>query len=496
MDISSLQHFDNAYAKSKYGMSPDEVVMSDLYGLTEEDVVKALSTSGSVPGGTDGSSLIGESLDPVVKVITLDAGNFAPLLRRVYTYEAKAIAEQFTQLNSLGISGGSFREEGDLGVQDSIQLSRVSKNVRFLGQTGAVTRAMHRAGMPKFGDVKALQAVGRLNKLLLDFERDVFWGNTDLNALSFEGLFQQMDSGSDYNIDKATTGTAGSRTTITAGGSLGLADLRGRADKFLTTGGIPTVAYLAPEDKYSISAEQDQNVRWYRQDVESRIAAGMIVDQLHTDFGEWIDLIWDIWLRNPRGKLFPEPEDPTDATKFHPEAPAIPGTAPTGVAAAGGHLPNDVYYYGVSFVNEAGEGPIKLQSSGYTADNTNGTINVTVTMPASIADIKSIRLYRSTTNGTDYSKMRLVSESQRTAAALATQVIADDGSIIPGSRTALMANDYAKAIGLLEGPNMRDLADIDNTHRFTISAMAVVQVYNSKNLMRWYNLGGSVIDPS
>jgi hypothetical protein len=221
----------------------------------------------------------------------------------------------------------------------------------------------------------------------------------------------------------------------------------------------------------------------------------MVVDQLHTPQG-FVDMVWDIWLSNPRGMLLPTPEDPSDATKFHASAPAIPSVAPTGAAAAGSYLPNDTYYYGVSFCNADGESPIKLQSSGYTADNTNGKVNVTVTMPASIADIDSIRLYRSTTNGTDYSKMRLVSETARTAVGGATQVIADDGSIIPGSRTALLVNEKQTANGLLEPPNMRDLADIDNTHRFTLSAMAVLMMYNEYAAMRWHNIGGSVADPA
>ena len=495
MDLLSAQHLNNVYANTKFGMSPDEVAMSDLYGLTEEDITKALATSGSVSGGTDGSSLIGESLDPVVKVITMQAENFTPLLRRFYTFQAKAVTEQFTRLKSLGISGSSWRGEGNLGVQDSIELERVTQSVRFLGQTGAVTRGMQLAAQAKFGDVKALQALGRLNKLLLDLEREMIWANSTLNTLAFQGLLQQMDAGATYNINKAATGVAGARITYTGGGSIAASDLRGNAEAFLVTDGMPTACYLAPADKYAISSEQDNNVRWYKEDQQSRVAYGMVVDQIQTDFG-WVDLVWDMWLRNYRGKLLPTPEDPTDTTKFHAEAPAVLAVAPTGAAAAGSYLPVNTYYYGVALVNESGEGPIKLQSSGYTTDNTNGKINVTVTLPADVSNIRSLRLYRSTTNGTNYLLQRLVKEVALTGVGGGTQVIADDGAIIPGSRTALMLNEKMMALGLLESPNMRDLADIDNTFRFTISAMAVAMVYNTKNLLRWHNIGGSVTDPA
>ncbi|MEA3226937.1 MAG: hypothetical protein U9Q07_13380, partial [Planctomycetota bacterium] len=60
---------------------------------------------------------------------------------------------------------------------------------------------------------------------------------------------------------------------------------------------------------------------------------------------------------------------------------------------------------------------------------------------------------------------------------------------------ALLCNERQTANGLLEPPNMRDLADIDNTHRFTISGMAVLMMYNEEAIMRWHNVGGSVADP-
>jgi len=492
MYLSAQQIQSNAeFGNSQYGQQPDEAVFSALYGMSDEDITKALATTGTV--GTDASSMIGESLDPVVKQLTLTSPDFTPKVKRFYTYEAKAIAEQYTKVTSLGLAEGSFRAEGQLGVQDASQMERVSKNVRFLGQVGAVTIEMQRAGNAKFGNMKAFEATHRLQKLLLDIDRDTFWANTDLNSLAFEGLIQQMDTGADYNLDMTATSIAGTRTTYTGTGALSISDIRGQSEKFLTTGGTPTAVYMAPAEKNSVSAEQDVNLRWYKSDVKSGVAAGMRVDQIETDFGN-VDLIWDVWLRNIRGKLLPTPADPTGT--FHTDVPAIPGTLPTGAVAAGGFLPVDVYYYGVSFVNEVGEGPIALQTTGYTTTNANGIVNVTVTMPASVADIKSIRLYRSTTNGTAFGNMRLVSETALSVAALATQVIADNGSVIPGSRIALMINERMTAMGLLEAPNMFDLARVDNTHRFGINAMMNVQAYNPANILRWRNIGGSVTDPA
>lgn len=477
------------FGSTQYTMTPEEQMTSALFGMTTEDITKALASSGTV--GTDASSMSGESLDPVVKVLSLQSPNFTPKVRRFYTYEASAIAEEFTKLTALGLASGSFRTEGQLGVQDSSIMERVTKNVRFLGQVGAVTHEMQRASQKKFGNLKVFEATNRLHRLLLDFDRDIFWANSSINSLAFEGILQQMSSSATYNIDMATTALAGTRTTITAGGVLTISDVREKAETFLTTGGTPTALYLAPADKNSISAEEDSNLRWYAKDQNSPIATGMVVDQVQSDFGP-IDLVWDIWLRNYRGGLTPYAPDP--AGTFHASVPALPSVLPTGAVAAGGSLPVDVYYYGVSYVNEVGEGPIALQTTGYTTTNANGIVNVTATMPASVANIKSIRLYRSTTSGASYATMRLVKEDALTAVGGATQVLVDNGAIIPGSRTSVMMNERMTALGLLEAPNIFDLARIDNTHRFGINAMAVVQLYNTENCTRWHNLGGSVTD--
>lgn len=478
-----------AFGNTQYGLSPEEHVVSSLYGLTEEDITKALATTGTV--GTDASPMIGESLDPVVKVLTLSSPNFTPKVRRFYTYEASAIAEEYVRLTSLGLADGSFRAEGQLGVQDSSILSRVTQNVRFLGQVGAITHAMQRAGQKKFGNLKAFETVNRLQKLLLDFDRDIWWANSTLNALAFQGILQQMDTGADYNINMANTVLAGTRTTYTTGQAITISEVRSRSEAFLLTGGVPTALYVAPADKNTLSSEEDANIRWYAKDQASPIATGMVVDQIQCDFGP-VDLIWDIWLRNYRGKLVATAPNPSGS--FHSETPAILSVAPTGAAAAGGNLPVNTFYYGVSLVNEVGEGPIKMQSSGYTTSNANGIVNVTVTLPADVSDIRSLRLYRSTTNGTAYGTMRLVKEDALTGVGGGTQIMVDNGAIIPGSRHAVMANERATAIGLLEAPNMFDLARIDNTHRFAINAMAVVQLYNTTNIMRWHNIGGNYAD--
>jgi len=489
--FTNLKQLD-AFGNSAFGATQAQLYQGTLFGLGEDEIVKALATDGVV--GSDGSAMIGESLDPVVKKITLDPENYTPILRRFYTYDAKAIVEEFNRVNSLGRSGGSFRAQGQIGVQDAASYSRYTENVRFVGQTGAVTVELQNAARAKFGDIKAIESTFRLQKLLLDIDRDLLWGNSTVNSLSWRGLFQQSSTESQYNSNKATTSVAGSRTTYTGGGTLSASDIRNQSSKPISVNARYTACYLSPQDIEVIGSAQDGNLRWYLEDQKSAIALGMRVEQIKTAFGP-IDLVWDIWLNYENGRLNPNPEDPSVSTNFHTDAPSILAVAPSGAAAAGGYLPVDTYYYAVAQANEVGEGPIKFLAAGYTTDNTNGTVTLTVTHNADTSDVRSYRVYRSTTNNTDYTKMRFVKEVAIDTAA-ATQAISDDGSHIPGSRRAFLISEKSAAIGALQVPTIRDLPMVDNTHRFTIDAQLMVQLYANQHMYVFKNLGGSVEDPA
>ena len=112
----------------------------------------------------------------------------------------------------------------------------------------------------------------------------------------------------------------------------------------------------------------------------------MIVDQVVTDFGRRaIDLVWSLFLDFNRGKLYDVPLDPSNSDLFHPSVPdQLAAASFAGAASAGGYLPNDTYYYGIAPVGDIGEGAIRLLSTGYTADNTNGTVDLTISLPADL----------------------------------------------------------------------------------------------------------------
>jgi hypothetical protein len=497
MQIQQVESFSRQYGGAAF--SPDLAGLRGIFGLTEDDMMKALATNGTV--GTNASAMIGESLDPLVKRITLDPENHCILLQRLEAYKAKAISEQSNRITSLGLAEYSRRQEGKLGPQDAATYQRRSKVVRFGGQVAAVTTTMARAAEAKFDDFKQMEIANRVHATLLHTEKQLYWGDTRINELDWEGFGQQIevDAGTDadFQTDLAVEGSAGSRTTKISGGTLTASQLRAQARNALKRGGVPTMALISSKDKELLGVAEDGSIRYLNRDQKSPIAKGMIVDQVVLDFGarRAIDLVWSLFLDYNRGKLSDVPANPSDATKFHElAAPQLASGAFAGAAAAGGHLPNDTYYYGIAAVSDVGEGPIRLLSTGYTADNTNGTIDLTITLPGDLSQIKSWRIYRSTVNGTDYTKMRFLKEVALDDSG-ATQVISDDGAVLPSSREAALLNERMTSLGFLQPMSAWDLPYTDSTHRVAIECELVVQNYAPEHCHRFINIGGTAATP-
>lgn len=474
-----------------------------MYGLSLEEVQKALAIDASI--GNTTTPVVGESLDPVVRSIVLNSAAYTPGLRRWKAYKAKSYLEQFALLSSLGKSkfGGSAASEGNLGTSDSSVFERVTQNMRWFGQIGVVTRQAQRASEAKFGDLKKIEAYNRLTKLLLDIEYNLLHGDTSLNALTFQGLFQQINAVSNNQnvISLKSTGVAGARTTITGGGTIDLDQIRARMESALQYGGIHSSCWLAPTDKINLSNDASVKQRWNNLATgQSRVETGITVDQIDNPLGPASDVTWSLWMKN--GGRYDEylQLDPTSTTAFHPEAP-LRMAAPTVAAAAGGNLPNDDYYYAVAAITEKAEGGVGIQTSAATTTNTNGKVNITVTHKSDVANVKSYAVYRATTAPTgadDYTPFRFLKEYAVSGSAVpgGTQVLVDDGTVIPGSRYAALLDESAISIPELLEPSMRDLADIDNTHRFSLDYECCLLLHDQgKRHVLWKDIGGSVANP-
>lgn len=487
-----MSNFLDGLPGNMFSDSRQDAVLGSLFGQDVYEISKALASSSSI--GTDGSKLIGYDLDRLIRYATLDEVNNTPKIRRMHTEQANALTSEWGVLGSRGNLEGNFRSEGSLGHTESSRVTRTTITQKFLGRVGAVTRALQEAAGGAFGDAKAFELKEQLTAFLLNLERDIWHSDNSLNNLAFDGLFAQMNAGSEFTTDTAVTSSG----KITAGGTLPLSTIRGLVHLPIEYGGSFTALYCAPQERVQFGEDQDGYSRWYKQDQLSNHGVGVKVDKIANEFGMDLDIIWDQTLAGVRGKYKHVPSDPSDATKFHSAAPAQPPAMGSSSAQAGGYLPDDTYYYGIAFVNEAGEGPIRLNASGQATSSTNNTARSVVNLPSGSAftDIMSIRLYRSTTNGTDYTKMRLVKEVAVSGVAGGAQNIDDDGSIVPGSREAVLVDERSVCMIALEKPVAADLPRIDNTHRFSIDAMATTALKVPEHMHRLKNIGGSVTDPA
>lgn len=494
--------------RSTVRMSQHAQDFAHLYGLTEEDITKALTLDS---GNGSAAPMVGESLDPVVHFIVLNGNAYTPTWRRLKTYKAKSFLEQFNVVNSLGKGrfGGSATSEGNLGTFDSSGFERVTEQQRNFGQVGVISRTAQRAADAKFGDLKATEAFNRLTKLTLDGEVNIWWGDPTKNPYMFRGLIYQIKSISNNQnvVNKATTGTTGTnRETYIGGGVLDIDSIQAYMEAPLEHGGIHTALYCAPSDKIALSGTESAKQRWNNlMREQSRLEVGVTVDQITNPLGPPVDVAWSIFFKNG-GRINPYGKDPANSALFHLEAPvrmAAPGSGATAQSvSAGGKLPVDEYYYAVAAINEKAEGKMGISVVAVTTTNDNGIANIPVVHGSDVSTVHSYALYRSTTlpaSADDFAKMRFVKEVAVASGAVpgGEQVLTDDGTIIPGSTIACLADESALSLPELLKPTIRDLADVDNSHRFSIDhEFSPLAHDKALREVLWENIGGSVTDPS
>lgn len=477
-----------------------------------EDAIKALALDGNF--GTAADNMVGESLDNVIFRLTMDENNHVAFMRRVYNYVARAHIEEYRRVSKLGLLdfNANVRQEINLGQEDNPRFDSVQDTIRYKGRVAIVSRTLQRASMAKFNDMLARVSMLHITALLLSGEWSMFWGDNSLNDLEIDGTLARLKTDSTHLKDLSTRVPNGSRTEgyeITAGGSLDSDTVRQFMQVPIFKGGRHTALYCAPTDVTNISLTEDSRQRWGYQKDPSVIETGKIVGKIANSFAnQGTDVVWTPFLEYERGREQDIPKDPTKLTgadaEFHKDVPAALSTAPTVAAASNGVLPSSgTFYYAVAPVSNAGEGPMKTDRTLSASTSAgNGTINVTITHPAHVADIKSYRIYRSSAQpatNNDNTVFRLVGEVARASSAVAggTQVWADDGSFVPGSRRAILMDERVVRIPELLKPSQRDLADVTNAHQRSFDWEYGYQMQDDGEYgVQFKNAGGSVTNPS
>jgi hypothetical protein len=180
-------HGDSVYPLGGF-MTPGEV----------DDLNKALTIgSDRDPPGTftagDGFAFRVEDLDPLMRVSTFDSTNIV-LWKMLVKQAAENTVVEWNETESYGDDGyEGFMGEGSLPeIQDSV-VSRQYAFVKYLGVQGAVS---HQSTLIKaaHGNLVARETNNKTNKLLELVERSLFYGNSALDPVQWDGFFTQMQN--------------------------------------------------------------------------------------------------------------------------------------------------------------------------------------------------------------------------------------------------------------------------------------------------------------
>ncbi|UCG53367.1 MAG: hypothetical protein JSW58_07390 [Candidatus Latescibacterota bacterium] len=184
----------------QFGLN-DMVSWSDYQGVegfgaaSQNDVDqlnKALSAGSEInpPGAVtagDGFALRVESLERTLKNTTykMEHIKFWKSIPKLAAYNT---VEEHNELSSYGLNpDAGFISEGDLPEEDDSSYERKFAIVKFLGTTRRVTHPMSLV-RPAHGSVVANETVNGTMHLLRIMERALFYGDSSLSALQFDGF--------------------------------------------------------------------------------------------------------------------------------------------------------------------------------------------------------------------------------------------------------------------------------------------------------------------
>lgn len=167
----------------------------DGFGATTQEDVNDLNkalTAGqeqnppAVAAG-DGFALRVESLESTLKVTTYKMSHIK-LWKNIPKIAAYNTVEEHNELSSYGNNlDNGFVDEGDLPQENSSTYERKFAVVKYMGTTRTVSHVMSMV-KPAHGDVVAQETINGTMDLLQMVERALFYGDSSLSALQFDGF--------------------------------------------------------------------------------------------------------------------------------------------------------------------------------------------------------------------------------------------------------------------------------------------------------------------
>jgi hypothetical protein len=470
-------------------MSPDMVTWKDYEGVegfgvasgTEvEELNKALEAGGDInpPGppwsSGDGFALRVESLEATLRVTTYRMEHVV-LWRNLPKLAAYNVIEEHNILSSYAENEDSaWMAEGDLPEDDSSTYERAYARVKYLGTTRRVTHPMTLI-RPAHGNVVAQETVNGTMKLLRVLERALFYGDSSLSTLQFDGYVKLIQ-------DNAP--------------ATNVIDLRGRPlsedvlmDAALTVFdapnyGMPTDLYLNPKTKTDLVKSFFPKARYDQFAKTNEGMIGLDIRGFTSPAGD-VRFNPDVFITDGGGAT-----SALGSAAKRPGAPT-PGAVTTPADAASKFEADDAgdYFYTAQAVNRYGRSAPVDVVAGPTAVTVAAGDKVTFTLTPGAGELPDwYEIFRTKKDGATGSE-RLVLRVPSVGAGATT--INDFNDNLPGTTIALLLQQNLESLSVKQlAPMVKiPLATVDTSIRWAqvIYLVPVMYAYG-KNLL-FKNIG-------
>lgn len=307
---------------------------------------------------SSGQYLLPESLEPMLLEYL---ARIMPLYSMLGVTQAGAKTHEYTKRTAVP----SAWFEGEVTGQNAQASTYVRESVqlKILRAWGGVS-GFQQATSQRFIDSLEAELIGSMEGFAQTLEWSILFGNASADAYQFSG------------IDTFLSSDAVAKTAISSGGNIAnvdgvvtLTDLDNMIDAATAARGVDTDPYVFVASKPMISKISGLQTKISR-----------TVQTVEYEGGFRMATYRDI------------PIYPSSLVR-----PAGVTTSPTvsASAAAGGSLPDNTYYYGISSVTDAGEQMVGTTASATTA-TTNNTVALTWTADP---NAKLYKIWRGTTSG-------------------------------------------------------------------------------------------------
>lgn len=386
-----------------------------------DDLKKALTAGQDVndPGVSSGTGfpLRVESLERTLKVVTYRMDDVR-LWRALSKLPAYNTVEEYNRLREYGSGDGTaFIAEGDLPEADDSTYSREFTIIKYAATRRSVTHVMSLV-RPSHGPVIAQETVNGTAWLLKQLEKALFFGDSTLIPVQFDGLKKLITDGAPAANIIDLRGAPLSEDILNDGAlTVKTAPNYGRpTDLYCADGAYSDLAKsFYPAERLPLSAEGYQNgmVGLQIKGFHSMVGPVMFNPDVFIEYGAVPSAAV--------GDAAKRPAAPTESV-----APAAAGTGSQFAAADAGD-----YNYKVVAVNRYGKSAALAMTGPVTvAAGEQVTMTVAEGSPAPTA----YEVYRSTKDGAA-ATCKYAFSAARTGA---TDVLTDTNAYLPGMSTAFM----------------------------------------------------------